>query len=93
VVIFEVVSESTASEDFVTKNAEYRATPSVQRYVVLQQTQAAAAVFSRKGGDWVSELVTGEGAMLPLPEIDLELPLAEIYLGVEFVAVADAVRS
>jgi Uma2 family endonuclease len=93
VVIFEVVSESTASEDFVTKNAEYRATPSVQRYVVLQQTQAAAAVFSRKGGDWVSELVTGEGATLPLPEIDLELPLAEIYLGVEFVAVADAVRS
>jgi Uma2 family endonuclease len=48
VVIFEVVSESSVTTDFVTKNAEYRATPSVQRYVVLQQTKAAAA----KPADW-----------------------------------------
>jgi Uma2 family endonuclease len=45
VVIFEIISEITATKDFVTKNAEYRATPSVQRYVVLKQTKAAAAVF------------------------------------------------
>ena len=52
VVIFEVLGESSATDDFVTKNAEYRATPSVRRYVVLQQTKAAAAVLSRKGEDW-----------------------------------------
>jgi Uma2 family endonuclease len=32
VIVFEVLSESTASEDLVVKNAAYRATPSIQRY-------------------------------------------------------------
>ena len=48
VVIFEILSESTAHEDVCRKNAEYRAVPSVQRYVILGRTHAAALVFSRK---------------------------------------------
>ena len=91
VVIFEVVSESTASQDFVTKNAEYRATLSVQRYVVLQQTTAAAAVFSRKGEYWVSDLLTGDGAILQMPEIGLVIALSDIYIGVELDAEDDRV--
>ena len=82
VVVFEVLSESTANTDLVEKNAEYRATPSVQRYVILEQTHAAAIVFARKGEDWVSEIVTGEGAMLRLAEIGIEIPLAEFYADV-----------
>lgn len=90
VVIFEVLSESSATDDFVTKNVEYRATPSVQRYVVLQQTQAAAVVFSRKGDDWVTDLLTGDGAILRMPEIGLDIPLSEIYPGVAFEAGEEA---
>jgi Uma2 family endonuclease len=86
VVIFEVVSESSVTTDFVTKNAEYRATPSVQRYVVLQQTKAAAAVFWRKGEDWVADLLAGDDAILRMPEIGIEIPLSEIYRRVEFEA-------
>jgi Uma2 family endonuclease len=86
VVIFEVLSENSATDDFVTKNAEYRATPSVQRYVVLQQAKAAAVVFSRKGDDWVTDLLTGDDAVLRMPEIGLDIPLSEIYLGVAFEA-------
>jgi Uma2 family endonuclease len=86
VVIFEVLSESSATDDFVTKNAEYRATPSVARYVVLQQAKAAAVVFSRKGDDWVTDLLTGDDAILRMPEIGLDIPLSEIYLGVAFEA-------
>jgi Uma2 family endonuclease len=86
VVIFEVLSESSATDDFVTKNAEYRATPSVKRYVVLQQAKAAAVVFSRKGDDWVTDLLTGDDAILRMPEIGLDIPLSEIYTGVEFAA-------
>jgi Uma2 family endonuclease len=84
VVIFEVVSESSVTTDFVTKNAEYRATPSVQRYVVLQQTKAAAAVFFRKGDDWVSDMLSGEDAILDMPEIGIQIPLSEIYRRVSF---------
>jgi Uma2 family endonuclease len=84
VVIFEVLSESSATDDFVTKNAEYRATPSVKRYVILEQAKAAAAVFSRKGDDWVADLLTGGDAVLRMPEIGLDIPLSELYIDVEF---------
>jgi Uma2 family endonuclease len=83
VVVFEVPSEGTANSDLVEKNAEYRAIPSIQRYVILEQTHAAAIVFVRKGEDWVSEIVTGDAAVLRLPEIGIEIPLAEIYIDVE----------
>ena len=49
VIVFEVLSPSSTHDDLVIKNAEYRATPSIQRYVVLQQTHAGATVFTRKG--------------------------------------------
>ncbi|MGD0103461.1 MAG: Uma2 family endonuclease [Rhodopila sp.] len=90
VVIFEVLSESSATDDFVKKNAEYRATPSVKRYVVLQQAKTAAVVFLRKGDDWVADLLTGDDAILRMPEIDLDIPLSEIYMGVEFEANEDS---
>ena len=68
----------------VTAAIRYPDAPSVQRYVVLQQTKAAAAVFSRKGEDWVSDLLAGPEAILRMPEIDLDIPLSEIYRGIEF---------
>ena len=83
-VIFEIVSASSVTTDFVTKNAEYRATPSVQLYVVLQQTGAAAVVFSRRGEDWVSDLLAGDDAILRMPQIGIDIPLSEIYRRVEF---------
>ncbi|MBE7211502.1 MAG: Uma2 family endonuclease [Gluconacetobacter diazotrophicus] len=82
-VLFEIVSPSSSSIDFVTKNAEYRLLPSVQRYVVLQQNTIAAAVFSRRGEDWLSELVAGADAVLRMPELDLALPLAAIYRDID----------
>jgi hypothetical protein len=65
------------------KNAEYRATPSIQRYVILEQTHRAALVFRRSGEDWVSEVLSCEGAVLAMPEIGIEVPLAEFYVDVE----------
>jgi Uma2 family endonuclease len=88
VVVFEVLSESSAREDLFAKNAEYRATPSIQRYIILEQTQAAAVVFARKGQDWISEVVTDEG-VLRMPEIGIEVPLAELYTDIELAARAE----
>jgi Uma2 family endonuclease len=87
VVVFEVLSESTTREDMFAKNTEYRATPSIQRYMILEQTQAAAVVFSRKGEDWVSEIVTGEG-LLSMPEIGVAVPLTELYADIDLSAQA-----
>ena len=82
VVIFEVLSDSTARVDRVTKNAEYRATASVQRYVMLEQDSQAATMFVREGERWVGLLLTGD-AVLTMPEIGIEIPLAELYDGID----------
>jgi Uma2 family endonuclease len=82
VVVFEVLSPSTASIDFGAKNEEYRDTPSIQRYVMLAQDQQRATVFERIDGDWVGHIMSGE-TLLRMPEIGIEVPLAELYTGVE----------
>jgi Uma2 family endonuclease len=78
VVIFEILSPSTADTDRTVKNAEYRDTPSVKRYVMLEQDRQAATVFAREGDDWVGHLFIGD-AVLAMPEIGIELPLAPLY--------------
>lgn len=83
VVVFEVLSPSTQGTDLIRNIREYRATPSIQRYVVLQQDQQAATVFSRRDDLWVVDIHTGD-AILPMPEIGVDLPLADCYRGVEF---------
>ena len=83
VVVFEVLSPTTASTDDVVKNQEYRDTPSIQRYVMLDQDCQAATVFARAGDDWVGHVLSGDVA-LAMPEIGVDLPLAELYESVSF---------
>jgi Uma2 family endonuclease len=82
VVIFEVLSDSTARVDRIDKNREYQGTPSVQRYVMLEKESVAATVFERSGDDWIGHVLT-DADMLRMPEIGIELSLAELYEGVE----------
>jgi Uma2 family endonuclease len=89
VVVFEVLSPSTASTDIGVKNEEYRDTPSIQRYVMLAQDRQFATVFARVGDDWVGHIVSG-AAILDMPEIGIEIPLTELYEGVSFEPSASA---
>ncbi len=83
VVVFEVLSPSTASTDIGVKNEEYRDTPSVKRYVMLAQDRQLATVFTRVGDDWVGHIVSGD-AILGMPEIGIDVPLAGLYERVSF---------
>ena len=82
VVIFEVLSDSTARTDRGQKNAEYAATPSMMRYVMLEQDAVMGTVWSRIGGEWVGRQV-GAGAVLTMPEIGIEVPIDELYIDVD----------
>ncbi len=84
VVVFEITSKSTAVVDQTTKNAEYRATPSIRRYIMLSQESIFANVYERIGDSWVSTLVTDPAAVLAMPEIGIELPLAALYDRLKF---------
>ena len=83
VVLFEVLSKSTARTDHVIKLMEYRALPSVQRYILLEQDQAIATIYTRTGHDWVvTQLIDTD--TLAMPEIDIEIPMSEFYADLEF---------
>jgi len=85
VVIFEVLSRGTAHTDRMVKNREYAATASVRRYVMLEQTAMGGMMFTR-GGDgaaWTGVMLNADDT-IPMPEIGVELPLAELSAGVEF---------
>ena len=83
VVIFEVLSPSTAAQDRIVKAREYQATPSVQRYVMLEQDRIGATVHVRAQDGW-SVLVLKDEDTIAMPEIGLSVPLAEFYDGLEF---------
>ena len=85
VVVFEVVSEDTARTDRIVKLREYQATRSMQRYIVLEQKSIGAAVFTRRGDDWIATALTEENT-LAMPEIDIEIPIVEFYTGLQFSA-------
>lgn len=83
VVIFEVLSPTSAHIDQIVKLLEYRAVVSIRRYVILESSNVGLAVHSRAqgGADWTATALI-EG-VLPLPEIGIEIPVAELYLGTE----------
>ena len=79
VVVFEILSPGTSRTDRIEKQREYQAAPSIQRYVILEQDSIAATVFVRHGDDWNAGVLT-EADVLRMPEIDVELALADIYV-------------
>ena len=88
VVVFEVLSPSTAAKDRIVKAREYQATPSIRRYVMLEQDSVGATVYARSGETWTHEILVAD-SILALPEIGVSLPLAELYEGVVFEAEQD----
>jgi Uma2 family endonuclease len=78
VVVFEVLSESTSRTDRIEKVREYQATQSILRYVILEQDSIGATIFERRDGGWAASTLT-EADRLSMPEIGVEIPLAELY--------------
>lgn len=89
VVVFEVLSESTARTDMVRKLNEYAATASIQRYVMLQQDFIGGLNLIRQGDRFIAESLA-EDSILRMPEIGIEVPVAEFYLGLTYDPVDDS---
>ena len=85
VAIFEVLSRGTARTDRMVKNREYASTASVQRYVMLEQGAVGATMFERVGADWLGRIL-GADAVIRMPEVGIESPLAELYEGLDLSA-------
>lgn len=84
VVIFEVLSKKTCRLDEGEKKDAYLTIPSLQVYALVEQESATVAVFRRTDAGFVREVYEGLDAVLPLGEVGIELPLSEVFDGVEF---------
>ena len=84
VVIFEVISKSTARTDRMIKNREYAGTSSVRRYVMLEQLAIEGMMFTRsfEGAPWVGQILDAE-TVLEMPEIGIDLPLSRLYANID----------
>jgi Uma2 family endonuclease len=76
--VFEVISPSTALTDRRVKPLEYAAVPGIMVYVILETDRPEVTVM-RRAASWEPETIHGMDAIVPLPEIGIELPLAAIY--------------
>lgn len=84
VVVFEVLSPSSGRNDRITKLLEYRAVPSMRRYVIAEFDSASLSVFHRTDGDneWTAIALTSDD-VLRMPEIGIGIPVAELYARVD----------
>jgi Uma2 family endonuclease len=83
VVILEVISEETRRTDEQEKRDAYLSIPSLRVYLLIEQSRYLATVWRRTAGEWIREVVTGYDAVVPLPEIEAELSMREVFAGVE----------
>jgi Uma2 family endonuclease len=84
VVVFEVISPTSGHMDRIVKVREYAAVDSIRRYVIVESASVGLTVHERQaaGQKWtVTTVVAGD--LLLLPEIGVEIPVAELYEGVD----------
>ncbi len=84
VVVFEVVSANSVRTDRIVKVREYQAVSSIRRYVIVECATVGLTVLERagSGGPWIGSTLTS-AELLPIPEVDLEVPVGELYEAVE----------
>jgi Uma2 family endonuclease len=84
-VIVEVLSESTRRIDLGEKRDAYLAVASLKVLIFAESERPCAWVYRRRReGGFDMEEYAGLDEVIALPEIDAELPLAELYEGVVF---------
>jgi len=85
IVVFEVVSPTSGGLDRIEKVREYEGVPSILRYVIVESSTAGVQALHRDDGEspW-TVLALMKDDVLDLPEIGIELPIAEIYEDIDF---------
>ena len=84
VVIVEILSRSTRRIDTGEKLRDYLTLPSLMVYILVEQDEPFVVVHRRGASGFEREVYQQLDSVIPLPEIEIELPLTEIYDEVEF---------
>jgi Uma2 family endonuclease len=85
VVVIEVLSDSTRRADLGEKRDAYLMLPSLKVLMFVEPEKPSVTLHRRKpGGGFAIEHHGGLEAVIPLPEIEASLALADLYERVEF---------
>jgi Uma2 family endonuclease len=80
--LVEVLSESTADTDHDKILEEYMRLPSVQRYLIVSQSERRVILYKRAVDGWRVEILTDTGEV-DIPRLETSLNLHQIYAGLE----------
>jgi len=83
-VVIEVLSPSTTRYDRFQKLEEYKQQKEIKVILLIDTGQPRVTVWRRTIDNWSSHEIAGLDASIGLPEIGTDLPLAEMYLDVDF---------
>ena len=84
--VAEVISPSSADRDRGEKLHFYQSIASLQVYLVIDQDLPLVEAHTREVDAWRLREFSGLDAIIPLPALGCDLPLAEIYAGIRFEA-------
>ncbi|MGQ9880775.1 MAG: Uma2 family endonuclease [Armatimonadota bacterium] len=89
--VVEVLSPSTESFDRGEKSFHYRRIPSLKEYLLVARDRVHIERYVRQpDGQWVLTDYTQSDRAVPLESLGVELPIAQVYEGIELVTSSSA---
>ena len=82
--VVEVTSPSSATRDRIDKLGYYLDVPSIQAYLIVEQDRPSAHLHTRAENRWILQIFDSADDVIPLPMLDCELPLTQVYRGIDF---------
>ena len=84
IVVVEVTSPSSMTRDLVDKLGYYFEVPSIQAYLIVEHDGPRAHLHKRAEDRWMLQIYDHADDVIPLPQVGCELPLAQVYRGIDF---------
>ena len=82
--VAEVLSPSTRDVDTIEKLGEYKALEAIRTILVIESNAPQIVVWSRTDSGWVRTIAEGLDDRIAVTDLGLELPLSEIFDGIDF---------
>ncbi|MYD11929.1 MAG: Uma2 family endonuclease [Chloroflexi bacterium] len=78
-VVVEVTSPSSMTRDHISKVELYGAVPSIEGYLILDQTRVFAEWYTRAEGGWHLRQFSDAADVIRMEPLGIDLPLAQAY--------------
>ena len=83
VLVVEVTSATSATYDRGMKREFYQHMPSLRAYLIIDQQRVYAELYLRIDIGWHYQVFDSADAVIPLDFINCQLPLAQVYSGID----------